>query len=404
MIVTSAPDKVEIVQEHNLKFLKEFENKRPVRAVRGTSGNTVACVSCHKPILDDVFVGVQYTYDPKKFSSLCVPCAGDLGIIQSTEETGDKDMAEQDEPTKRKRGRPAGSTKAKTVEKKESEKEMGLNLKGKIGKAATAAPAQTTITPEEKVTTLLAEVDEHVGGGLELDEDIGLELDETTPPWKEESPVKVEAGTNGKKADTPADLRSRIESVDVPKAAPTGLTKADVQDIVQACLADAMKTITSNIKEIKTEISKNLSAVQADVRAQVGTIMENIDSVGVYIDLLTKKLDAALADEEPTATVTAPVVTVTATTTTAGHEAKKATATAPKPAAPAANPARQPFAEFVNEQVGIDGCRLEPLADMLLELGYFKTAPENKDRFLADLTSLLRSRGFKVVDFFVEKV
>lgn len=403
-IATHGPDKMEVVKSHDLVFLKETENKRPVFAVRNQDGHTASCVCCQKPIPDGVFVGVQYTYDQKKFSALCVECAQNLGIIAGSEETNE--MSEPTTPTeapKRKRGRPPGSTKTKTETKKESDNDMGLNLKGKLGKTAPATTAQAVTTPEEKVTTLIAD-DGDFGAGLELDEEessAGLEIDEA--PWKEEAPAKVAAPTNGKKADTPIDLRTRIENVDVPKATATGLTKADVQDIVQACLVDTVKAITTTVKEIKTEVNKALSAVQADVREQVKTVMEHVNTVGVSLDALTKKLDAALSDdEEPTATISAPTITVTATNTTSGHEAKKATAAAPKSVASIA-PSRQPFADFVATQVGSDGCRLDPLADSLLELGYFKAAPENRDRFLSDLSSLLRARGFKVVDSWVEK-
>lgn len=402
---TSAPDKMTIETSPPFVLLREAENKRPVFAVRNMPDSQAMCVRCEKTADTEVFVGIQYTYDAKKFSALCVPCAQDMGIVSTTTEGTAMTKPDTTEETpKRKRGRPPGSGKhqkvaAQAAQDETGEENMGL-LKSKLAvKTATVAPVAT---PEEKVTTLITG-DE----SLELDEEDvasdGIEIDEA--PWKEETPAKIDTTTNGKKADTPADLRSRIENVDVPKATATGLTKADVQDIVQACLVDTVKALTTTIKEIKaeikTEVNKALSAVQADVREQVKTVMEHVNTVGVSLDALTKKLDAALSDdEEPTATVSAPAITITATNTTAGAEAKKATKPAPK--APAST-LRPVFADFVAEQVGTNGVRLEPLADMLMEMGYFKTAPDDREQFLSNLTTLLRQRGYKVVDFFVTK-
>lgn len=401
MTITNAPEKVEVVPQgkHTLTFLKEVENKRPVCAVKNATGSMASCVCCRETITTNVFVGVQYTYDVNKFSALCVPCAQSLNIVAEESSMSDNTTTE---PAKRKRGRPPGSGKrqqavaAQTTTIKEEETTMGLNLKGKLGKSASGAAAPAT--PEEKVTSLIEAVVEE--GALELeDESETIDLS-AAPPWREDA-IETVATTNGKKTDTPADLRTRIESVDVPKTTATGITKADVQDIVQACLADTVKSLVSSIKEIKTEVNKALSAVQADVREQIATVMEHVNTVGVSLDSLTKKLDEALTgDEEPTATVSAPTIAITATNAPAVAEAKKTEAPVPNAAKPGT---KVPFAEFVRQQVGEEGVRLEPLSDMLLELGYFKAAPDDRARFLSDLTTLLRQRGFKVVDSWVEK-
>lgn len=399
-------EKIKIEIDPPFKLLKDMENKRPVFAVSSTAESKDSCVCCTKQVEDKVFVGVQYTYDPTKYSSLCVVCAISLGIVEDVE----KPQVNPEVP--------------KTQKQEGDKKKMGL-LKSKKS-AASSAP--TAPTPEEKVSTLL--VPSELNLGLELEFDTDEEEDETlslgeVPPWVDDS-ATVNAGT-------PADLRSRIEAVcddttpskgvTQDKASPvvatttnttpvfTGLSKSEVHDVVQMVVAEAIKEITTVVSktksELKQEFNKAISVLQQETRNNkdaIDVVFENLSIAGTYIKELTDKLEAALADEEEVKetpkTETAQATTTARVETAAVVKMEEPKKSSPKQATSKSGD-RPVFGEYVKQFVGDSGANLEDLADALVEQAYFKSTPDDRSKFLADLTTLLNHRGFDVVDFFV---
>jgi hypothetical protein len=381
---TSSPDKMTEEPSPPFAILKENESGRPISAVRNMEGYSASCVCCREVITDSVFIGIQYTYDRNKYSSLCLPCAASMGIV-SSDESSVPETSTHEEKTKTK--------------KQEGENDMGL-LKNKM----TAAKTTTQETPEEKVINLLVTSEADNLSIIDVDEEEDSIDLSSSSPWSDE-------GTTTSAPSNPNELRARIDSVEsqkeskVPvatnKAVTPSITKSDVQDVVEACLADTTKDIQSQLSklrsDLKADFNKQISALEENLGSRIAVVIENLSVAGQLIAELTKKLEDALSDDAPTSST------------------EKAAATTPAPAAESvkreaapkstSSTGRLPFAEFLKKAVdNNDGARLEDLANQMIELGYFKSVPEDTHTLYADLTRVLRQRGYQVVDFFVTPI
>ena len=407
-VKNTMPENVEVEPNPPFRILKETENKRPIVAVRNKKDTPAECISCGQVVQEDVLIGVQYTYDQNKYTALCVSCSRALGIVgEDVEPTPHVGVTERSAPV-------GDTTKPRNKTEKGDKKNMGL-LKAKKTTAASAA----TTAPEQRVTDLIVSTDLNTSLELDIDEDTDEEdfaAAPTTAPWNEETTTTP---TN------PADLRARIDAVnETPSVVPTtaaatttyvGITKADVDDIVKAAIAEAVKEITTHISksktEVKTEINKSVSIIQQEDRDNFNVLVENLSLVGTHLKELTDKLEAALSDEEeetpapaPTTSPAPPTAAKTTTTTKSAAPSTPPAAAPVKAESKSSSQANRPrFEEYVRQFVGEDGARLEDLADALCSNNYFKTAPDDRSRLLSDLTTLLNNRGYTVADYFVTK-
>lgn len=396
----------------------EYE-KRPVFAIRNAPHvPKTYCVSCTEEIADLVFIGVQYTYDDTKFSPLCVECGRKLGIVQSEtvkkppKEKERKKMTESTdtslEAPKKRRGRPPGSGKhqrAAALAAQLEQEGKGEPIMGLLSKKLSPSTTATAPTPEEKVSSLLVQDIDTAPFSLEVDdEEEQIELVSSAVDARIEEDVVAPVPSN------PVDLRSRIESVETGSAkqsttttttvVSSGITKADVQEIVEAVLAELTKDIASQISKLrsslKAEFSEALKGTSTEItnyiNAQDTFVVDHLSVIGSSIADLTKTLNEALSDsQEDSKTTPAPA-------TVAQAPAAAATATSKPSPMPST---KVPFAEFLRQHVGEDGIRLEPLADAMVEHNYFKSVPEDTAQFYAELSNMLRQRGYQVVDYFV---
>ena len=360
--------------------LTTVETKEPTRLV---------CQECNQTILRNPFIGVRFSHNHDAYTPLCFSCALRWGLVTTNPrrkdedddedlvlaEAGDSDEFEGIELADIQRVENPAEQVSEINE--EEDEEMALNLKGKLGgnKATPAAPAAPP--PAAKVTAA-APPPPVEPEGIELedeDEDEGMEL--TTPTTT---------------AD-PAQLREKIENIDV-KGKPGTLSKSDIHDIVTERLAAFKAEIDTMIKTQSTHIAKNLSAVQADAREGIKTVMEHVQSVGVSLNELTAAITEALGGEPAEEEAPAPEPEKPKAAPKAAKEAKPAKATA----APAAPAARLEFADFVAHYLTNGPQPVEELADAIVANAYITKVPDDRAKLVRGVTKILGTHGFTVND------
>ena len=351
------------------------------------------CQECNQTILRSPFIGVRFSRDHNQYTPLCFSCALRWGLVTTNprkkDEDDDEDLILTDAGDSddfegieladiRHREQPSGEQVFEINE--EEDEEMALNLKGKLGgnKAATTAPAAPPPAAKAAAAPLTpppAPVEDE-GLVIEDDDDDDMELTTTTA--------------------SPADLREKIETMDT-KAKPGTLTRTDIHDIVTERLAAFKTDIDTMLKSQSTQLARNLSAVQADAREGIKTVMEHVQSVGVSLNELTAAITEALGGEASTEEEEAAPA--------AEPEKPKATPKAtpkaakdPKPAAAAAAPPaqRMEFPEFVAHYLTNGPQPIEELADAVVANGNISKVPDDRAKLIRGIGKILLREGFAV--------
>ena len=353
------------VEDSTLTFLKEKVYGRLLHAVKNKNHNDLAQCGetlCNKFIKGNTeeFIGVAFAYDPKLFTTFCVPC----GVAKGWVVNPNLPVLNKEEGSKKKKRGRTQETETTPNIKEEEDKDMGvLSLKDKL-----AAKTKAKEKAEEK--PLKMEDDENEGDeGDEDDEpEEALIGDEDEDEPEETPPPKKE-----KKAD-PKSLRDKIDKIASGEGISLGLTKSDVSAIVEAALGGLLKTFTEEFKKHK-----------ADVKSEIKSIMDTLGDIGACVTESKGILDKALSggDDE------------TEIPETPAPKTKKGKASAGEKPEPET---RLKSKEYIAYVVGDGNCKLDSLMDRLVKNNYIKaeTVPEDREDFRIFTRKQLRSMGYAV--------